>query len=303
MDVVQLYQDYSVDFRTEGHKHCRPGWVNTPCPFCISDRGHEGYHLGFELDSNHYYCWRCGWHPIVPTVAKLLNLKEQEVRRLIKGYGLLVPKYIKPSTEVKKIVEHRMPSSTGPLEKRHKQYLEGRGFDADKLEAIWNLVGTTHISLLDGISYKQRIIIPVLWDLTAVSFISRDITDKHLLRYITCPKAREIIHHKHIVYGKQEEWTSTGICVEGATDVWRFGTRAFATFGIEFTHQQIRVIARNFKRVHIVFDPETQALKQARKLKSELTFRGVETYIVTGLTSDPGKMKQDDADHLVKQLI
>ena len=42
MDIVQLYQDHNVDFMTEGHPHCRPGWVNTVCPFCT---GNPGYHL------------------------------------------------------------------------------------------------------------------------------------------------------------------------------------------------------------------------------------------------------------------
>lgn len=37
MDIVRLYQDYGVDHRTEGHKHCRPGQclqiINIRCIF------------------------------------------------------------------------------------------------------------------------------------------------------------------------------------------------------------------------------------------------------------------------------
>ena len=50
MDVLRLYQDYGVDHLTEGHKHCRDGWVNTPCPFCS---GNDGYHLGWNLYDNY----------------------------------------------------------------------------------------------------------------------------------------------------------------------------------------------------------------------------------------------------------
>lgn len=46
MDIVRLYHDYGVDHRTEGHKHCRPGWVNTECPFC---EGNKGFHLGWNI--------------------------------------------------------------------------------------------------------------------------------------------------------------------------------------------------------------------------------------------------------------
>ena len=44
MDILSLYQEHGVMIADEGHKHSRPGWVQTTCPFCT---GHEGYHLGY----------------------------------------------------------------------------------------------------------------------------------------------------------------------------------------------------------------------------------------------------------------
>ena len=58
MKLIQLYQDYNVPFQTEGHKHCRDGWVNTECPFCT---GNPGLHLGATLDGKIFTCWRDGW--------------------------------------------------------------------------------------------------------------------------------------------------------------------------------------------------------------------------------------------------
>jgi len=299
MDLIQLYSDYSVDYKTEGHKHCHPGWVNTPCPHCT---GNPGYHLGYNLQNNYYYCYRCGWHPIEPTIAKLLSINYKEVEKILKRYGILVPRVTKSDTQVTKVVEHRMPSGTGPLMKNHKLYLESRGFDSDLLERTWNLVGTGPVSLLDGLNYKLRIIAPVIWDSQAVSFISRDITGKSSYRYITCPKDRELILHKHILYGKQDEWRDTAICVEGITDAWRFGTQAIATFGIQFTTQQVREMRNFFKRIMVVYDDDPQAVVQASKLVSELKFRGVDAKRID-IVGDPGSMKQEDADYLLKQLI
>jgi DNA primase len=109
--------------------------------------------------------------------------------------------------------------------------------------------------------------------------------------------------HKHILYGKQSEWKDTIIIVEGITDVWRFGSAACACFGIKYTSQQLRFIAKNFTKVAVCFDGgELQAATQANRLIAELQFRGVEAFRVD-ITGDPGSMKQSEADYLVKQLL
>lgn len=301
MDIEQLYQDYGVDYVTEGHKHARPGWVNTECPFCS---GNPGYHLGFHVDSSYYYCWRCGWHGTVVTIAKLTNLHEQQVRKLVRRYGLLVPKQHTEAVIQTNIKEHRLPSGIGVLTAGHIHYLEKRGYDPWKIQDTWQLMGTGPVSRLDNIDFKHRIIIPIIWNGVEVSFTSRDVTNKSNLRYITCPKSRELIEHKHILYGKQEAWGSTGICVEGPTDVWRLGVNSFATFGIEYTTRQVRAMAKAFKRIVVMFDDDPQAVIQADKLVAELRLRNVEAFKIESIVAqDPGSMRQQDADYLIKQLL
>lgn len=300
MDIIQLYRDFSVDHVTEGNKHSRPGWVNTPCPFC---RGNSGYHLGYNLNEDHFYCWRCGWKPIVKTVAALISVSERETEQIIKLYGLAIRRRTK---EAANKIEFQLPSRCGPLERSHRKYLEGRNFDPEKLEAEWGLLGTSVVSKLkkgDGtpIDYRRRIVIPFRWNGETVSFDSRDITGKAMEKYLACPKERELLEHKRIVYGNQEKWEKTGLCVEGPTDVWRMGPRSFATSGIKFTPAQLRVIANSFKRVFVLYDEDPQAVIQARKLVKELRMRGVECKRIP-ITGDPGGMPQDEADYLVKQL-
>jgi hypothetical protein len=79
---------------------------------------------------------------------------------------------------------------------------------------------------------------------------------------------------------------------------------SFATSGIKYTPKQVRVMAKSFKRIWVMFDDDPQALVQAKKLVSELRFRGVEAMLFESIiASDPGSMKQNDADYLIKQLI
>jgi hypothetical protein len=53
----------------------------------------------------------------------------------------------------------------------------------------------------------------------------------------------------------------------------------------------------------VMFDSDPQAIIQANKLTAELKFRGIQTTQVNTTSGDPGSMKQEDADYLVKQLL
>ena len=298
MNILQLYQDHSIPIAGEEDRHYRPGWVNTPCPFCTGDN--PGHHLGYNEDENYFMCWRCAWHPVSKTIAKLLNINEKAAKALVKQYGghIQTPK---PKVQIRK-KSHQLPSGITDLTSSHKQYLRGRGFDADRLEREWDLMSTGPISQLDGISYKHRIIAPIYWEGERVSFQGRDATDKHSKKYMACPKDRELIHHKEILYGKPSEWGMTGICVEGVTDVWRLGTASFATFGIKYTPKQLRLIAKRFERVAVVFDDEPQAILQAYNLIADLEFRGVDAFRIP-IVGDPGGMDQEEANYLTKQIL
>lgn len=297
MKIVELLNDFNIPFQTEG-KNCGPGWISMQCPFC----GDSSDHLGYSLNAGFFKCWRCGWHPTGLTISKLTGVRLLDTQDIIRQYGgtNIAGPVIKP--EIKKF---KWPSDSGPMNVRHMEYLRRRGFDPLKLQDQWALSGTGPASQLDGRDYKHRILAPIIWEGKVVSFQSRDITGKAELRYKTCPKDRECIHHKHLVYGKPNHWTDAGICVEGITDVWRLGPRAFATFGISFTTEQVKQIAKNFKRVFILFDVEPQAQKQAEKLEGELLLHGVGAMIMTaalGEKPDPASLTQEEADYLVKNL-
>jgi len=296
MDIVRLFRDLGVEHYTEGHKHCRPGWVNVECPFCT---GNKGYHLGWNIRDEYFVCWRCGWHPPIKTIMELTSLNFGDVSSLISQYGINKTVIHYKEKEKQKIT---YPSGTIELQPNHKKYLSERGFNPEKIAKQWKLLGTGPISQLDGISYKHRIIIPFYWNGKLVSFDSRDITGKHPNKYQACPKHFELIEHKSILYGNQENWDpELGICVEGPTDVWRIGKLAFAVSGIKYTQAQVRLIATIFKRVAVVFDDDPQAQIQAKKLLAELKFRGVDAFNVK-IKGDPGSMRQKEVKELLEKI-
>lgn len=236
---------------------------------------------------------------MVETLHKLTGIPFQEIKDIIRQFGGSNRK-IRTNKETVRMKGFRFPSNTNTMTTLHRKYLAKRGFDPDKLIHEWNLLSTGIVSSLDESDYGNRILIPIYWNGERVSFQCRSVSGKEP-KYKACPKDRELVHHKHILYGKQAEWKETGICVEGVTDVWRFGPKAFAVFGIEFKMEQVRQMVKNFKKVVVCFDDDPQAVRQANKLVGLLHEAGVSArrHPIIG---DPGGMDQTEADYLVKSI-
>lgn len=298
MDIRKLLHDHRIPIAPPGDSNYHEGWVNIRCPHCND----HSTHLGINIQNKYANCWRCGHHFLDKTVAKLLNIPLGKAKKLLKEYGGQSVRKAKEIKRAPRTKSHTLPSDTGGMSRRHRKYLQSRGFDADKIAREWGVLGTGPVSTLDGISYKHRILAPIWWDDRQVSWQTRDITGKAKAKYMACPKERELMEHQTILYGKQSAWTETGICVEGITDVWRLGPKAFATFGIDYTPQQLRHIARNFTRVILIFDQEPQAQARARKLRAELEIRGREV-VQIDLKKDPAELTEKQAKSLVKKIF
>jgi hypothetical protein len=291
LNIVKFYQDHYVRYVTEGSKHSRPGWVQTACPHCS---GHSGEHLGFNIQFSYFNCWRCGPHPVYETLAKLTGLSVPAIKKELQGYRVRGDHQVAHRILVRR-QQFKLPSDTRPLRSAHKKYLAKRNYDANKLQSIWGeMYGTGTCSPLDGIDYKYRLLIPITLDERVVSFQARDITGKSFRRYMACPKSRELLDHKHTLYGLDQcgenKWV---MLVEGITDAWRMGPGAAATFGIEFTKHQVCRIVDKFEKAFVVYDDDPQAVKQARKLQSALEGYNVPTEVLKA-AGDPDTFSVED---------
>jgi hypothetical protein len=305
--IIDLYQSYGIETAQDGHKHYRPGWINVGCPHCGFEQ--DRYHLGFNLEGGYYYCWRCGGHPVKYTLSKLLKLNTAQIEEILTTYRLKQRARSADAINSAKAIRigdkkrYKHPSEVTSLTTAQMRYLSNRGFDPEYLASVWGLLGTGPTSKLDNISYKLRILFPILWNEREVSFQARDYTNKQAKKYMACPESRELIHHKHILYGHPSLWKARkGIVVEGAFDVWRFKEKACATLGTGFTSEQVRLMSKVFDQLVIMFDPEPIAQVRAKKLQSELTFRGVRVSVYNNLSTDPGALSDVDAAYILKEL-
>lgn len=309
MDIIRLYNDHNIPYSTEGGKHNRPGWVQTHCPFCT---GNAGEHLGYSLNGDYFNCYRCGKKDSWKTISELLGIPLRNAGLLIQNYTIGRQTHKPPiESKEKQVKRFVLPSGLTSLNEKAKKYLIGRGFVPEELEKLWHLKSTSPVSTVNGSPYSHRIFIPYVWEGETVSFDTRDVTGRASEKYKACQKEREIIEHKHILYGNWETLlhTDIAVCLEGPTDVWRFGVHSFATSGIKYTQQQVRLIAKMFKVVFVCFDSrsetskELQAGQSAKRLVAELRVRGVFAEVAKIPSGDPGGMNQVDADLFVQNLI
>jgi hypothetical protein len=230
---------------------------------------------------------------------ELLGLGFRTVDDLIEVYtARRVMGLKKRGRQVKVPVETKLPAGCGPLQQPHRNYLRHRGFNDHRLEADWGIQGTGPIG-----QYKFRIIAPIYLDGRLISYQGRDITGRQDLPYKACTREQEALHHKHSLYGIDKVPGDRALVVEGLFDVWRMGPGAIAPFGIEYTEEQVLMMADRLRHVHILFDPEEQAQRQADKMAIDLMQYGVEVDLLN-LTErdDPADMTPAEALSLMGSL-
>jgi len=301
--LIEIYDDFNIPYSTHG-RNCKEGWVNTTCPYCDDTSNH----LGGHIMSGVYNCWKCGRHDRAETLSKLLGLPLDEVFKILKKYRGGSKRRTKDAIRTKPD-SLKMPNNLSrQLLKRHAHYLLKRGFDPVQVKREWKIRCAGSKSFLHAkgksINFKNRIIIPIYWKGSVVSYQSRDVTNTSDLRYMACPADLELINHKRIYYS-HPKIGKVGICVEGITDVWRLGANAFAMFGIQFTDAQINAVVRDFKKVFILFDNEPAAQRQAGILQDRLSFRNVDCHNISKMlknANDPAELKPKRVNKILREI-
>lgn len=291
-DFIKLCEDNQIEYLTKGNRHCTEGWVQIHCVMCDSSKD---FHLGFNIESSFFRCWRCGSHRIENVCSNLLSVPQNQVRIIIRQYFGNQTKIQHTERSVPDRIS--LPEGCQEIKNAHREYLENRNFDPEKIRQIWDIKGTGHTG-----NYKFRIIAPINFKNQLVSYQGRDITGKAKSKYKACSKNLEIIPHQEIVYGFDLVPNDTAIVCEGIIDAWRLGPGAVATFGMQTSIQQSILLAK-FKRVFIFFDSEKDAENEAEKLASRLSNLNVEANIITIEKGDPADLSQNEADEAMKEIL
>ena len=275
--IVDLLEEYEVDFKQPGdHTHVRTGFVGVDCPYCGPDS--RKYHLGINIENGYATCWRCGYHNLAKVLSQLTG-RQINQKTLEAYYRGRLP------TERPKIRPLRLPAGRSPLSLIHRQYLAGRGLDANLAASRWGLEGIgIHVIL------GWRIFIPIHLHGKIVSWTTRAIGN-HPVRYLSAdPEMDGGMPIKHLLYGEDHARYAV-IVVEGPADVWRIGPGAVAVFGIAYSQEQIVRLARFPVRV-VCFDAELLAQRAADRLCKQLHPFPGETHRIILPSGDPGEASE-----------
>ena len=288
-DIQRILEDYGIEHWVGG-KNVTDGFVNVQCPYC-SDKSNHG---GFSKNGYVFMCWRCGKHPVIQTLAKVTGLTTKQIFELKEKYNTLIDE------EEEKIVYHNetieVPGSE--LLPQHIRYLEDRGFNPQYLINKYDLRGT----LATGDIYAYRVITPIYYNHRIVSYQGRDFTGKQNIRYATCKPENEIIHHKKILFNLDNSKQESVIVMEGVYDVFRFGDNSIATMGTSYTKEQLALLAKRYKRVYTMFDPEVDAQNRAKILCSDLSMAGLETVNILLDEGDPAEQSEEVVKEIKRDL-
>ena len=295
IDFQRFCQDFYISTAPRSHKHARRNWLNVSCPF---HRGNPGYHLGYNLEKGYFFCWSCGWHPEGQTL-ELLSSSRKGQRSLLSAYSLKSPisQEVDREVQVGYVDEVKWPEGYGQMVAAHRNYLFKRGFDPEQLERDWKLGGTRYWG-----PYAFRIIAPIHFRGQIVSWQSRDITDHQRAKYLPCPKEREVLPHKHVLYGFDKARWRTCVVVEGITGVWRLGPGSVATFGVEYTPSQLLLLSNSFDRVLIFNDGDEAGQRMAERMALDLQAMNKDTEILEPIGCDSGNVPDELAEKIMSEV-
>jgi len=298
IDFLKVLEEYRIEHQLGSSGE----WVNMPCPNCY--QGDKKYGLGINLSSGAGYCWRCGGMDPKKAILKTIGKCRLEWPTTgDRGLGAETTRSKQknslrgPSSSLLRV---SMPYGARRIAEKHKSYLKSRGFDPRKLESTWSLFGTENLG-----PYKHRIIAPITRAGKMVCYQGRDITGKAKERYKSCPDQEATVPIKNCLYGIDFVQNDRIVITEGITKVWRLGSGAVGTFGVNVTEHQLLLLSK-FRERFILFDSDQAGIEKAESVAKRISVLGGLTEIISpcfenGVT-DVADISDWEAEKLMKKL-
>jgi len=296
-DIFSYLDDRGIPYATEG-KNTTPGWVNIKCPvdYCADPSNH----LGINLSTKLFHCWRCGKKGGIEFLITLLEkCTFTQAERIIKQYQDLTFSHLKQDIKVRLTTDEAiLPKGMEPLTDAQRDYLRSRGFNPEQLIRLYKLQSGGILG-----DYKHRIIAPVFLQGRVVNFTAMAPARGIYPKYKHCPNEKSVYPMKELLYNI-DSVKDTALIVEGITDVWKMGPGTVALMGMEYTVKQIQaIVSTGAKKVVTMFDGEPLAIKRAKELARALSslIPIVETIELSD--GDPGDFDEDTVRRVRKEVF
>lgn len=306
IEVEQLLRDNAIPYSTEG-KNVKRGNLNVKCPFC----GHAdpGMHMGINLNTGKWGCWRDAGHRgqnFVRLLSVLIPCSRDKAERLVEQYSegiatASLPQLVQRASLLQGTAQGTRTEVVLPLSefaeivpkgprRRFWDYLKDeRGF-SDPERLCWRYDLRCAIT---G-EFRQRLILPYILNGLWRGWTARAIGDAELRYRANDPQVKQMLFNADAMRKGYE----TLYVVEGPLDALKvdfygreMDVRAVALGGTSCTDAQVNQLcegSKTFKRVRIMLDAD--AGKQALALWSQLRVLGAELWTLPRGVKDPGQL-------------
>ena len=249
------------------------GWWDSDCPFC-GKRRKMAFHFAWSLGK----CWSCGWrNSIVDFVMEVEGLPYASAYRVVMDTesGRIDPEMFVLARSLR-TVEVELPAGYTPLVEgrgrtvgaRACSYLEGRGFDIEKLDRLgFGYVGQRTVE--GGEDYFGYIIMPIRQDGRMRYFIARDFMGG-FPKYKNPRKEAYGVGKDEVIFNADAFNMHDEVFVlEGIFDAVTLSKRAAATLGWSWSKEQVSwMVNSSCKHIIVVADKGfyVKAVQGAMKL-------------------------------------
>jgi DNA primase len=157
-----------------------------------------------------FFCWQCGEKgSLNKLVQQILGISKSE------AWGIMRRFETEPQTGGESHPPHAPvallpPQEATPWPKSVLAYVRARKYGVETLRDVFRVYGTNAPG-----KFKNRLIIPIFFNKSLVSFTSRDCTGTSEAKYLNCSKKDSIIPVRNVLYGIDDAHKDIAVIVEG----------------------------------------------------------------------------------------
>jgi hypothetical protein len=217
-DIIDFLQTYDIPYILSG-KNVKEGNVNIKCPFCGSSDKSE--HMGIELVSGKYGCWRNSSHRGLDfrrIVVELLGCSYSDAYSILDHKDVVVDEnfeefinsfnQLSEDNSSSKIIDvELLPTfykidNTG-FRKRFFNYFRKRGFSGSDKKLL-KFIDRFNIQCCVENKWTDRLIFPIYINNKLMTWQSRSIRKDTLLPYKDLSVHESVLHVKQCIYNFDE---------------------------------------------------------------------------------------------------